>query len=70
MDDFFSENEAAQLLTEEFRIEHPSMFWNLIWHFSNIRLPIAIVAPAIEEQGRRSKVRKASLSISKTAKTP
>jgi hypothetical protein len=68
MEEFFSESEVENLVSHEFRTEHPSLFWNLIWHFSNLRLPTGAVAPWLDDHNRRSKARKGSFSVSKTAR--
>merc|ERR1712129_218838 len=49
------ENGIDAISSIEFRNQHPELFWNLAWHFSNLRLPIHFLQNAFDENSNEMK---------------
>eukprot|EP01084_Bolivina_argentea_P058774 107302_1 len=42
----------SAISTIDFRIKHCELFWNLAWHFSNLRLPLHFLQNAFEDKSQ------------------
>jgi len=50
LQELLQQSGIAAITSVEFRAEHFILFWNLAWHFSNLRLPIHFLRSAFEDE--------------------